>query len=88
MIDLAKIKLGVSELTNTIYLYRYGKDENVVLDKREAYRDVLRVITTLMMQDMDKGATVEYCFGDQWYELSVKEIDTPKGKQSKKDNTK
>lgn len=39
--ELNKVKLGHSPLTDTIFLYRHGKDPALALDKREAEADVL-----------------------------------------------
>lgn len=77
-VDLNKIKLGFSPLSDEIYLYRHGEDETVALDKRLAERDVLAVITEYMMHDAPKGSTKQFCFGDQWYELKLTPIETPK----------
>ena len=77
MVNLNKIKLGFSPLSEEIFLYRHGKDEGEVLDKRKAEEDVMRVITTMMMYDAPKGATKTYRFGSQQYELSLKLIKKP-----------
>lgn len=37
--NLNAIKLGHSPLTDTIFLYRHGKDPSLALDKREAEAD-------------------------------------------------
>jgi len=73
-IDLNKVKLGYSPLTESVYLYRHGKKEHEALDKREAKSDVLAVITELMMDGSKKGSTMDYRFGDQWYNISVKKV--------------
>ncbi len=62
------------------------KVNNEVLDKREAVRDVLQVITEMMMFESPKGATREYQFGKQRYELQVKLIErkeNDKGRETK-----
>ena len=71
---LDKISIGYSALTDTVYLYRFGKDEGEALDKREAERDVLSCITDKMMWGTDKGASMEYRFGKQRYKLTVEKI--------------
>lgn len=75
VINLDKISLGYSSLTEKIYLYRYGKTEGEALDKREAEKEVMVVITEKMMAGTEKGASMEYCFGDQRYKLTVQKID-------------
>ena len=46
---LDKISVGYSALTDSIYLFRYGKDKGEALDKRDAEKDVLACITEKMM---------------------------------------
>ncbi len=79
MLDLNKIKLGYSPLSDRIMLYRHGKNDNHALDKREAEQDVMAVIVEYMMYKAPKGAIKKLQFGDCYYELSLKPIN--------KDNT-
>jgi len=72
---LDKIKLGYSPLSEEIFLYRHGKVENEALDKRLAESDVMKVITLKMMDGADKGASIDYHFGEQWYRLTVEKIE-------------
>ena len=75
-IDLTKIKLGYSGLTDSIYLFRHGKKNNEALDKRDAERDVMEVITVKMMDGCTgKGSSIEYRFGEQWYKMTVEKIE-------------
>lgn len=47
--DLNKIKIGVSPITGTAYLYRHGEDEEVALDKRElSMFEVFNLLVELM----------------------------------------
>ncbi|GAF89315.1 unnamed protein product [marine sediment metagenome] len=71
---LDKISVGYSGLTDSIYLYRFGKDKGEALDKRDAEKDVLACITEKMMWGADKGGWIEYRFGDQGYKLTVEKI--------------
>lgn len=74
MSSLDKIRLGYSPLSQTIHLYRHGKDPNVALEKREAEFDVLQVITDMMLDGVPKegkGARKTYRFDDEYFEIQV-----------------
>ena len=73
--NLDKITVGYSCLTDSIYLYRFGKDVGEALDKRDAEKDVFGCITEKMMWGTDKGASIEYRFGEQKYKLTVEKLD-------------
>lgn len=74
--NLNNIKLAVSPLDKKIMMYRHGKDVNRALDKREAERDVMAVLIEYMLDDMPKGAKKQVKFGTQWYEITVKPIES------------
>jgi hypothetical protein len=72
-----KICLGFSNLTGgdgKIYLYRYGKDKNLALEKREAEKDVFAVLIEYMMDDAPKGSSKTVMFGDKSFKISVEPI--------------
>jgi hypothetical protein len=69
--ELDKIKLGHSPLTDTIFLYRHGKDQNSALDKREAEADVMAVLVAHMMHDAPKGSEKVITLGDKQYTVRV-----------------
>lgn len=69
--DLSKIKLGYSPLTDTIFLYRHGKDVGLALDKREAEADVMSVLVVHMMHDAPKGSEKVITLGDKKYTIRV-----------------
>lgn len=71
MIDLNKIKLGHSPLTDTIFLYRHGKDSALALDKREAEADVMAVLIDHMMHNAPKGSQKVITLGDKQYTIRV-----------------
>lgn len=71
MTALSKIKLAHSPLTDTIFLYRHGKDEALALEKREAEADVMTVLVAHMMHDAPKGSTKDVRIGDDWYTIKV-----------------
>ncbi|MFW6046547.1 MAG: hypothetical protein ACOCP4_02010 [Candidatus Woesearchaeota archaeon] len=73
-IDLNKIKLGYTPLTDSIYLYRHGKDPRLALDKREAEADVISVLIEHMMNGAPKGAEKTVSFGDKKYKIRVEPI--------------
>jgi hypothetical protein len=74
-LDLNKIKLGYSPLSENIYLFRHGKKEHEALDKRDAEKDVLAVITEKMMHNARKGSSMDYRFGDQLYNITIKKVE-------------
>ena len=71
MIDLNKVKLGHSPLTDTIFLYRHGKDPRVVLDKRDAEVDVMVVLIEYMMYNAPRGSEKVITIGNKQYTIRV-----------------
>jgi len=71
---LTEVKLGHSPLTNTIFLYRHGKDPALALDIREAEADVMAVVVAHMMHDAPNGSEKPITLGDKQYTIRV----TPK----------
>jgi hypothetical protein len=69
--DLKKVKLGYSPLSDSIYLYRHGKDPNLAIDKRDAEADVMAVLVEHMMHDAPKGSEKIVQFGDKKYNVRV-----------------
>ena len=69
--NLDNIKLGHSPLTDTIFLYRHGKDINLALDKREAEADVMCVLVAHMMHDAPNGSEKIITFGDKQYTMRL-----------------
>lgn len=76
MIDLNKIALRHSPLTDTIYLCRFGKDPRLALDKREAEADAVSVVVAHMMHDAPKGANKRVTVDGKRYVLSVRPLRT------------
>lgn len=68
---LNTIKLGHSPLTDTIFLYRHGKDPALALDKREAEADVMAVLVEHMMHDAPRGSEKVVTLGDRQYTIRV-----------------
>jgi len=69
--ELNKVKLGYSPLTDTIFLYRHGKDHALALDKREAEADVMAVLVAHMMHGAPKGSEKVITLGDKQYTIMV-----------------
>lgn len=74
-INLSKVKLGYSPLTQRIYLYRHGVNPALALDKREAETDVMAVLVSRMTDESPGGSVLTFWFGDQEYELTLKPKD-------------
>lgn len=75
MQDLNKIKLAYSQLSDTMVLYRHGKDPALALDKRNAEQDVMTTIIQYMMANAPKGSQQDVRIGDNWYTVTVKPIE-------------
>jgi len=71
---LDKIKLGHSPLTDSIYMYRHGKDSRAALEKREAEHDVMAVLVEHMVHDLPNGSQKEIQLGDEKYLIRVTPI--------------
>lgn len=78
--SLDNIHIGVSPITNTLYIYRHGKNSpEVALEKRKAEPEIMKAVIEFMMYDAPKGASQEFKIseGDEvkFYKLSVVPID-------------
>ena len=82
--DLSKIKLGYSPLSDSIYLYRHGKNPNMALDKRPAEADVMAVLVEHMMYGAPKGAEKTVEFGDKKYVVRVTPLTEADGGEESK----
>lgn len=65
--NLNYLKLGHSPLTDSIFLYRHGKNSTVALDKRYAEHDVMAVLVEHMMHQAPRGSEKVIRLGDQKY---------------------
>ena len=70
--NLDNIKLGHSPLTDSIFLYRHGKDNGLALDKRPAEADVMAVLVEHMMHNAPNGSSKVITLGDKKYTVLVK----------------
>ena len=75
IMDLEKIKIGVSSLTGQLYIYRHGVNESKTLDKRHANQDVIVAFIQYMMHDAPEGAIQEFEVDDQCYRITVEPIE-------------
>jgi hypothetical protein len=76
--SLENIKIGHSPLTDSLFIYRHGKDPRLALDKREAKRDVLTAVIEYMMHGSSKGAEQIVTLGDKKYCVRVTPVDEVK----------
>ena len=74
--SIDKIKLGYSPITDSIYLYRHGKDPFLALEKREAEKDVMMVLVEHMMHDAPNGSEKTIQFGDKKFKVRVIPVET------------
>jgi hypothetical protein len=72
--NLDNIKLGYSPLSDSIYLYRHGKDEHLALEKREAESEVMGVLVKKLMHDAPNGSHMTFGWDDKAYEITLKPI--------------
>jgi len=76
---LEKIKIGVSSLTNQIYLCRYGKQkkgkpDNLPIEKRPAEVDVIMAIIQHYTFKSPSGSVKIITLDGERYEISVKRL--------------
>ena len=71
---LDNIKLGHSPLTDSIFLYRHGKNVGLALEKREAEADVFCVLIEHMMFKAKNGAAKTVSVGDKKYQIIVRPL--------------
>jgi len=71
MIDLHKIKLSHSPLTDSIFLFRHGVNERVALDKRNAEADVFAVLIEYMMHNAPNGSVRVVALDGKKYTIKV-----------------
>jgi len=71
---LTNIALGYSPLSDSIYLYRHGKDKRLALQKREAESDVMGVIVSKLMHDAPNGSVMTFGWDNKQYELTLRPI--------------
>jgi len=69
--DLNRVRLGHSGLTDKIYLYRHGKDPHLALDRREAEADVMTVLIDHMMHNAPKGSEKVISINGAKYKVCV-----------------
>lgn len=69
--NLDNVKLGHSPLTDTIFLYRHGKDSGLALDKRPAEADVMAVLVDHMMHQAPKGSEKVITLGAKKYKIRL-----------------
>ena len=69
--SLDNIKLGHSTLTDSIFLYRHGKDQGLALEKREAESDVFCVLVEYMMYNSPKGSIKKVTIDGKPYTVKV-----------------
>ena len=79
--DLTKVELRHSPLTDTIFLCRFGSNRRLALDKREAEADVFAVLVAHMMHDAPKGSEKVITLGEQQYTIRV----TPNAQRNRRD---
>ncbi len=79
MVDLSKIKLGHSGLTDSVYLYRHGKDPQNILDKRKIDDEMMAAFIDKMMHGAPNGAEMVVRLGDLKYKVIC--VPEPKNKK-------
>jgi hypothetical protein len=70
--DLNKIRVACTTLGNRLVIARFGKDESLSLDQRDAEKDILIALRDYMMRDSPKGSIKKFSVNGQEYELTLK----------------
>lgn len=74
MIDLAKVRVACTAIGGKLVVARFGKDETLALDQRDAEKDVMLALRDYMMMDSPKGSSKKFAFNGQWYEITLKPL--------------
>lgn len=74
MVDLSKIRVACTAIGNRIVIARFGKDERLSLDQRDAEKDVMVALVDHMMCDAPKGSTKEFTLNGSKYELTLRKF--------------
>ena len=69
--NIHNVKIGHSALSNSLYLYRHGKNEAVALEKRECESDVFIALVQYMMHEAPNGAVKTVFIDGAEYEIKV-----------------
>ena len=68
---LDRVTIGHSPLTDSLYLYMFGKNPLVALAKRECEGELFTAITHHMMHEASNGSTKVYTIDGQRYKMTV-----------------
>lgn len=80
-LGLKNIKLGYSPLSDSIVLYRHGKDRTLALDKRDAEAEVMSVLVQYMMAGAPNGSEKDFRINGKSYTLRLIPKDEPEADQ-------
>ena len=69
-------RIGWSPLSNTINLYRHGKDPSLALDQRNALNEVLTAAMRYLMDDRHPSGAVRMEFNGRVYQLTADDVTT------------
>ena len=70
--SLKNIKVGHSPLTNSIYIYSHGDDQNVAEEKRLAESEVVAAVIDMVLYRSPENGTTHVRFGESKFELQVR----------------
>lgn len=80
MFDLAKVKIHVAALSGRVVLARFGKDDRVALDTRDAMNDFLQALCSYAFdgQMPEPGAKASFDFGaaNEQFVVTVERLTT------------
>lgn len=69
---IENIKIGVSALDATVYLYRHGKNPNLALEQRAANADLFAALVTHLFFDTEnKTAVKEFTLKGRTYRVKL-----------------
>jgi len=68
---LKNVRIGHSPLTDSLYLFRHGKDVGLALEKKDCEAQLFAALVEHMMLNAPKGSHKVVRFGDQHYRITV-----------------
>lgn len=75
MSSIEKHRIGHSPLTNNVYLYRFGRDAGIALDKRDALNEVLTAAARYLLDQAHPSGAVRLEMDGRLIQLQVDVID-------------
>lgn len=69
--SLEKVRIAHSPLTDSLYIYRHGKDAGIALEKKDCEAMLFAALVEHMMFNARKGSHKVVSFGEKQYKITV-----------------